>query len=97
LKLEKAEQAFREVTPWNANGPWQQSLRDDDGYRKSAQSYLRKAAKIPAKTPAGIYAKAMVARCTRTGAAGLAMSMAEDFLNIPMLRAGLWPNEETRA
>jgi hypothetical protein len=94
LKQEKAEQAFREVTPWDCDGPWKQSLRDEDDYRKAAQSPLRKAAKLPAKTPAGIYAKAMVARCTRTGAAGLAMSLAEDFLGIPELRASIWPNEE---
>jgi hypothetical protein len=97
LKQEKAAQTFREVTPWDKDGPWNRSLREEDSARKAAQSYLRKAAKIPAKTPAGIYAKAMVARCTRTGAAGLAMSLAEDFLNIPALRSSLWPNEEARA
>jgi hypothetical protein len=93
LKQEKAEQTFREVTAWSPQGAWQQSLRDEEVYRKAAQRYLRKAAKISAKTPAGIYAKAMLARCTRTGAAGLAMSLADDFLGIPELRASIWPNE----
>jgi hypothetical protein len=47
--------------------------------------------KIEAKTAAGIYAKAMVVRASRTGAALLAMSLARDLIACPGLRESLWP------
>ena len=47
--------------------------------------------KMKATTAAGIYAKAMVVRCSQTGAAGLAMTLAEDLIACPGLRAALWP------
>jgi hypothetical protein len=48
--------------------------------------------KIRAQTPAGIYAKAMVVRCSVSGAAHLAKSLAEDLLACEGLRATLWPS-----
>ena len=42
---------------------------------------------------AGIYAKAMVVRASKTGAAGLAMSLAEDLISCEELRKSLWPAE----
>jgi hypothetical protein len=51
-------------------------------------------AKIKATTPAGIYAKAMLVRASKTGAAGLAMSLAEDLVACEGLRASLWPAGE---
>jgi len=51
------------------------------------------AAKIKATTAAGIYAKAMAVRASKTGAANVAMSLAQDLLDAPGLRATLWPAE----
>jgi hypothetical protein len=56
--------------------------------------------KMKATTAAGIYAKAAVVRASRTGAADLAMSLAQDpwtvqdLLDCPGLRASLWPAGE---
>ena len=54
---------------------------------------LRAIAKISATTPAGIYAKAVAVRASKTGAATLAMSLADDLIACPGLRASLWPAE----
>jgi hypothetical protein len=53
--------------------------------------YLLNISKLKARTAAGIYAKAMVVRASKTGAAGLAMTLAADLLDCPGLRASLWP------
>ena len=58
-----------------------------------AKHLTRAAAKIEARTAAGIFAKAMVVRASRSGAAGLGVSLAEDLINCPGLRASLWPAE----
>jgi hypothetical protein len=58
---------------------------------KAAKPKMVAIAKIKATTPAGIYAKAMVVRASKTGAAGLAMSLAEDLVACDALRASLWP------
>jgi hypothetical protein len=47
--------------------------------------------KLKATTAAGIYAKAMVVRASKTGAASLAMTLAADLLDCSGLRASLWP------
>jgi hypothetical protein len=64
------------------------------GDRNAAVQLLRNAKKIKASTPAGIYAKALLVRCSRTGAAELAMSLASDMVDCPALRAVLWPVRE---
>jgi hypothetical protein len=56
-----------------------------------AKSPLRKATKLRAMTPAGIFAKALVVRMSMTGAAQMAMSLAEDMVACQALRATLWP------
>jgi len=56
-----------------------------------AKPILRRIAKLRAITPAGIYAKALVVRASRTGAPVLAMSLATDMIASPGLRASLWP------
>jgi hypothetical protein len=61
---------------------------------KSAKPMLGRIRKIKATTAAGIYAKAAVVRASKTGAADLAMSLAQDLLDCPGLRAALWPAEE---
>jgi hypothetical protein len=58
---------------------------------KSAKPLLGRIRKMKARTAAGIYAKAAVVRASKTGAADLAMSLAEDLLACPGLRAALWP------
>lgn len=50
--------------------------------------------KIKATTAAGIYAKAMVVRASKTGAKLLAMSLAEDLIACPGLRESLWPAQK---
>jgi len=54
---------------------------------------LRRAAKLHATTAAGIYAKALMVRASRTGAAVLAMSLAQDLIGNRTLRAAVWPAE----
>lgn len=63
--------------------------RDDADHAFS--HLLRKAAKMPATTAAGIYAKALAVRSSKTGAATLAMSLANDLIACPGLRMSLWP------
>lgn len=65
---------------------WEEYMQN----RGRVQSLLYRAKKIPATTAAGIYAKALCARASRTGAAELAMSLAEDLVNNHALRAMLW-------
>jgi hypothetical protein len=60
---------------------------------RQAKPYLPNITKLKATTAAGIYAKAMVVRASKTGAAGLAMSLAQDLLDCPGLRSSLWPAE----
>lgn len=65
----------------------------DRAYRRA----LRAVGKISATTPAGIYAKAVAILTSKTGAAALAMSLAEDLTRNPVLRASLWPAGEEEA
>jgi hypothetical protein len=57
----------------------------------------RRAAKLEATTPAGIYAKALIVRCSSTGASALAMSLATDLVECKGLRDVLWPAGEVPA
>jgi len=58
-----------------------------EGRLRSLFSQVRKAR---ATTGAGIYAKALICRQSETGAAKLAMSLAEDLVASPHLRMTLW-------
>ena len=58
---------------------------------RAGKPAMARIAKMKATTAAGIFAKAMVVRCSKTGAAGLAMTLAEDLIACPGLRAALWP------
>lgn len=60
-----------------------------------AVQLAKRASKIRAATPAGIYAKALLVRTARSAAAALAQSLAEDLVSNPTLRASLWPAEPT--
>lgn len=65
--------------------------------KKSAKPALIRIRKMKTTTAAGIYAKAAVVRASKTGAADLAMSLAQDLLDCPGLRASLWPAGEAPA
>lgn len=52
---------------------------------------LRAIGRMKASTPAGLYAKALAVQSSATGAAVLARSLAQDFLDCKELRASLWP------
>ena len=58
---------------------------------------LRLAKKIKATTPAGIYAKALLVRCSKTGATELAMSLANDLVDCKALRATLYADVQEYA
>jgi hypothetical protein len=71
-----------------------QELNDQSGVaRDRAIQLSRRAVKLKAITPAGIYAKALVVRSAQSVAAVLAMSLAEDLIACEALRASLWPAE----
>jgi hypothetical protein len=68
-------------------------LREDrERLVKRAKPLLSEIRKPRATTGAGIYAKALVVRSSVTGAAKLAMSLAEDLVACTELRATLWPS-----
>ena len=60
-------------------------------HEKSMLRILFEAKQLRATTPAGIYAKALIVRSTKTGAAQMAMSLADDLIACPGLRESLWP------
>ena len=62
-------------------------------HSNKAKRPMFRAKKMRATTAAGIYAKALCVRASRTGAAEFAMSLAEDLLSNPALRASLWPSD----
>ncbi|MGH7155856.1 MAG: hypothetical protein ACREF3_18160 [Acetobacteraceae bacterium] len=65
-----------------------------DGISRS-RTPLNLIAKVKATTAAGVYAKATVVRASRTGAAKLAMTLAEDLLANAPLRVLVWGPELT--
>jgi hypothetical protein len=69
-------------------------MADYNDGRKSAKPAMIRIRRMKATTAAGIYAKAAVVRASKTGAADLAMSLAQDLLDCPGLRASLWPAGE---
>jgi hypothetical protein len=81
-----------EVKAWRAQDAVLMAEYNDG--TKSAKPLLGRIRKMKATTAAGIYAKAAVVRASRTGAADLAMSLAQDLLDCPGLRASLWPAGE---
>jgi hypothetical protein len=60
---------------------------------KRAMPIMRAIAKQPAKTAAGVYAKALLVRGSQTGAQALAQSLSRDLVSNPVLRARLWSAE----
>jgi hypothetical protein len=102
LKQSNAMWKARDAVRWVNRKEWaEEDRKKDDDLFKAASAMKRRAAKIlwlakklPAKTPAGIYAKALIVRTSRTGAAELAMSLADDLISSAAVRATLWPAGE---
>src|SRR5258708_1660461 len=67
-------------------------FEERERFVKKAKPLLSEIRKLRATTGAGIYAKALVVRSSVTGAARLAMSLAEDLVACTELRATLWPS-----
>jgi hypothetical protein len=97
-----ARQFFHLPTGWERFGaprPWTDAERQADAeamaehFRLTRRAVLlmRRIKKISATSPAAIYAKALLVRASRTGAKELAISLAEDMVACPALRATLWP------
>ncbi len=63
----------------------------------AARTAMRRAGKINATTPAGIYAKALLVRASADGSPVLARSLADDFISCRMLRESLWPSGDVPA
>jgi hypothetical protein len=89
------------AVPWMCKTPEQtreftEANFENEREGKNYSSLLKQASKLRATTAAGIYAKAIAVRASRTGAQLLAMSLAEDLLACPGLRASLWPAGEER-
>jgi hypothetical protein len=61
------------------------------GAARVVKGLLLKARKFSATTPAGLFAKAAVVSRTGSGAALIAVSLADDILASPELRKVLWP------
>jgi hypothetical protein len=66
------------------------SMGDYWSLNRQATPLMRAIAKIPAMTPAGIYAKALIVKGSKGGAAGLAKTLAEDLVACRELRETLW-------
>lgn len=89
------EESFAEA---RANVPFDDRLERDkqrraiqDRVQRQANGQMRRAAKLRATTPAGIFAKALVVRATSTGAAVFGKGLAEDLLANDTLRRSIWP------
>jgi len=73
--------------------------RFDEWQRLDAQVKVlsQKARRMRATTPAGIFAKALIVRLSKTGAALPAMGLAEELIAGNELRQSLWPALPTGA
>jgi hypothetical protein len=79
--------------PFMNNPAFEAEIKKRDEVHNSLRTPLARLCKFRAKTAAGIYAKAHVLRVS-VHAPKLALSVAEDLINCPGLRASLWPATE---
>lgn len=79
---------------FRAPGPWCEKRGEWEPLEEKIRVNLRRAGKRSATTPAGIYAKILMVRAAKTVAAKLAMTLVDDLLTVPALRASLWPAEQ---
>jgi hypothetical protein len=94
LGVEALHSARDGETREKRNEVWEALGAESASGIKSAKPMMGRIRKMKATTAAGIYAKAAVVRASKTGAADLAMSLAQDLLDCPGLRASLWPAQE---
>lgn len=87
VMLQEAVRMGRNDATW---ARLQTLLSGASGFEKTARPPLCRIARTRATTAAGIYAKALVVRASRTGAAALARSLAEDMVECGELRATIW-------
>lgn len=62
-------------------------------HSRDASHIARRAAALPATTPAGLIAKAQICRASVSGCPKLARSLAEDLIASPELRRAIFPAE----
>lgn len=86
-------EARRSKDPNITNPKFKEEMNKRDVKRDEARSPMARLSKHPARTAAGIYAKAFVLRTRHGTAPRLAMTLAEDLVMCPGLRALLWPAE----
>jgi hypothetical protein len=94
IRLKRASETA--LAAWRAtmsvgNPEYRSALEVHRAAGRAFKKALHHAKKYPAQTSAGIYAKAALVRSSQTGAGVLAMSLADDLLSMPGLRASLWP------
>lgn len=75
--------------------PFDRAIEYWDDARRSTAKLIRRAGWLKATTPAGLAAKALICRASKTGSPKLAVSLAEDLLDNPHLRRAVWPAEIT--
>jgi hypothetical protein len=101
MHLREAKEAWAKRRAPRGDGCWSEAERRQDEVAmaewrhatKMAHKPVREAKKMKAVTPAGIYAKALVVRCSAAGALEMAMSLAIDLVDCQALRATLWASE----
>jgi hypothetical protein len=97
--LRAAEQAEwrrgRDMPHSNMENPdYAAMMAERDKIQNQHRSVLTRIGKIKSATPAGVYAKATIVRDRYSTAHQLAVSLAEDLIALPGLRASLWPAGE---
>ena len=88
-------EARKQPTPYRDNPQFAAAMAQRDEKRAEAMRILNRLGKTHAATAAGVYAKATVV-VTRRGymaAPRFVLSLANDLVNAPGLRAVLWPAE----
>ena len=77
--------------PWMDDQTYRQEMAKRKDCAKIWKPALGRIGRIPSKTGAGIYAKAMVIRDGSGTAPALVLSLVEDLVACPGLRAAIWP------
>jgi hypothetical protein len=96
--ISKADK-MRDGLMFHSDDPYTDAMRHADhllsgaaaSFVQQAKPLMKRIAKIPAQSAAGIYAKALVVQSSRTGAEALARTLAADLVACPGLRECLWP------
>lgn len=93
--VEIAQQRDRATEAWRHRPHYIDNKFVEDVEGKALGQKLRpilvRAAKMPAKTPAGLYAKVLLSRAAKTVPHDLFQSVCRDILNQPEIRMAIWP------